>query len=80
MRRFPLRPVILGILAGTALFIAPIFFVRVGLFILVVGALFRLGRRRRYMMHPHGHPYWQMQQESNVVNLRNRNAQDIAID
>ena len=44
-----LRPIIAGILIGAALFFMPFFFVRILLFFLIIGAIFRLiiGRRFR---------------------------------
>lgn len=43
-----IRPVIAGLLIGTALFFIPFFVLRVAVFILIVGLIFRLfaGRRR----------------------------------
>jgi hypothetical protein len=44
-----IRPIIAGILIGTALFFMPFFFVRILLFFLIIAAIFRffIGRRFR---------------------------------
>ena len=81
MKRIPFRSVITGILLGTALYLAPIFILRVGLFLLVVNALFRLGRRRRMQRFgAYGHPHWNMQHDKPIINLRHRDVEDISID
>jgi len=81
MKRIPFRPVIIGVLIGIALFLAPIFILRVGLFILVISALFRLARRRRMQRFgAYGYTPWHRHQEKPVINLRNRDVEDIAID
>lgn len=45
-----IKPVIAGLLIGTALFFIPFFVLRVAVFILIVGLIFRLfaGRRRHW--------------------------------
>jgi hypothetical protein len=81
MKRIPIRPVIIGTLIGIALYLAPIFILRVGLFILVVGALFRLARRRRiHRFGGYGYSHWNSRQEKPIINLRNRDVEDISID
>ncbi len=48
MNRQILKPVLIGLLLGTGLYFMPFFLLRVALFILVAGLIFRLffGRRR----------------------------------
>jgi hypothetical protein len=43
-----IKPILIGILAGAALFVMPFFLLRVLLFFLIIGALFRLFRGSRY--------------------------------
>jgi len=43
-----LKPVLIGILAGAALFMMPFFLLRVLVFFLIMGALFRLFRGSRF--------------------------------
>lgn len=43
-----IKPIIAGILIGAALFFMPFFFVRILLFFLVIGAIFRLFAGRRF--------------------------------
>jgi hypothetical protein len=47
MKQF-IKPIIVGILAGAALFVIPFFLFRALLLFLIIGALFRLLRGRRY--------------------------------
>ena len=53
-----LKSILAGLLLGLALFVMPFFLIRLALFILIVGALFRLfgaGRFRRGWGHGYGH-------------------------
>ncbi|QHT69159.1 hypothetical protein GXP67_22195 [Rhodocytophaga rosea] len=43
-----IKPILIGTLAGAALFVMPFFLLRALLFFLIIGALFRLFRGRRY--------------------------------
>lgn len=57
MARQLIKPIIAGILAGAALFVMPFFFVRILLFILIIGGLFRLFRGRGFRGWGYGfHP------------------------
>ena len=42
-----LKPIVFGVLLGAGLFYAPFFLLRIALFFLVIGGLFRLFRGRR---------------------------------
>ena len=50
-----IRPILIGILAGAALFVMPFFLLRALLFFLIVGGLFRLFRGRRNWGWRRGH-------------------------
>jgi hypothetical protein len=49
-----IRPIIAGILIGAALFFMPFFFVRILLFFLIIGAIFRLFIGRRFRGYRRG--------------------------
>lgn len=60
MSREILKPILIGVLLGVALFMMPFFLVRALVFFLIIGGLFRLfrGRRRmgRWQQQPELHP------------------------
>ncbi len=59
MNREIVKPILIGILLGAALFIMPFFLIRALVFFLIIGALFRLfrgGRRFRRWHHRELHP------------------------
>ena len=82
MKRFPFRPILAGVLIGAALFFVPFFLLRVALFVLLIGTLFRIfGRRRWRGMHRYdAYNYGQAPSASNIIHLRSRDVQDIGID
>jgi hypothetical protein len=58
MNRETVKPILIGILLGAALFMMPFFLIRALVFFLIIGALFRLlrGRSFRRWNHRELHP------------------------
>ncbi len=48
MKRTLFKPIVGGLIAGIALFLMPFFLLRIALFFLVVGTLFRIFVRRKF--------------------------------
>lgn len=71
MNREILKPILIGVLLGAALFIMPFFLLRAIVFFLIIGALFRLFRGRRFgrWHHPQLHPAF-------ADTIRNMNEQE----
>lgn len=72
MKQF-FKTVLAGFLAGVALFVLPFFLVRVVVFFLLIGAIFKLmGGRRRGMHHyAFAHHYKNMSEEERANYMKN---------
>lgn len=58
MYNYPLKPILIGVVVGIALFIVPFFLIKAVIFMLIIGGLFRLlmSRRFRWGYHRGLHP------------------------
>lgn len=74
MKQF-FKTVLAGFLAGVALFVLPFFLVRVFVFFLLIGAIFKLmgGRRRGMHRYTFAHQFKHMTEEERANYMKNYN-------
>lgn len=74
MKQF-FKTVLAGFLAGVALFVLPFFLVRVFVFFLLIGAIFKLmgGRRRGMHQYAFAHKFRHMSEEERASFMKNYN-------